>query len=101
MKRQRRHSARIRQNYGVAINQTIPFDYDIHHIDHCHKNNNLENLVAIPQELHRKYHSAFDICRNKGFGIGQILRELQTGSSRFKDLQLLYNEIKNIKINQN
>jgi hypothetical protein len=96
-KRQRRHSTRIRESYGEAISQKVAFDQDIHHIDHIHTNNNLENLVAIPKDLHSKYHSVFDLCRNKGFSIGQILRDLQTSSSTFKDLQLLYNEIKYIK----
>lgn len=34
----------------------IPEGYNIHHIDINRKNNELKNLVAIPIELHKKYH---------------------------------------------
>lgn len=34
----------------------IPIDYDIHHIDYNHKNNDINNLVALPKELHKKLH---------------------------------------------
>lgn len=34
----------------------IPDGFEIHHADHNHNNNNIENLVMLPKELHRKYH---------------------------------------------
>lgn len=39
----------------------VPYGYQIHHIDHNRKNNNICNLVAIPKKLHNNYHS----CNNK------------------------------------
>ncbi len=37
----------------------IPKGYEIHHIDHNRKNNDLSNLIDIPKDLHRKYHKLF------------------------------------------
>jgi len=34
----------------------IQFDHNIHHIDINRNNNNLDNLVSIPIDLHKKYH---------------------------------------------
>ncbi len=36
----------------------IPDGYDIHHIDGDRNNNDISNLLALPSELHRKYHIA-------------------------------------------
>ena len=37
----------------------IDFDssnYEVHHIDEDRSNNDIENLVLLPKELHSKYH---------------------------------------------
>ena len=36
----------------------IDFDsgYDIHHIDGNHENNDIDNLLLLPKELHARYH---------------------------------------------
>lgn len=34
----------------------IPEDYDIHHIDHNKKNNDIANLIALPQGVHGHIH---------------------------------------------
>lgn len=39
-------------HYGI----TIPPEYDIHHIDFNMDNNNIENLLLLPKDLHRKLH---------------------------------------------
>ena len=31
-------------------------DYDIHHLDGNHGNNNLSNLLLLPKKLHHQYH---------------------------------------------
>lgn len=42
----------------------IPEDWEIHHIDYNHYNNDIENLVALPKELHRKLHQSYDkLCQ--------------------------------------
>lgn len=42
--------------YEDACKIKIPKDYDIHHIDFNHKNNDIMNLVMLPRKLHSKYH---------------------------------------------
>lgn len=32
-------------------------DYEVHHIDLNHNNNDISNLMLLPKELHSKYHS--------------------------------------------
>jgi len=46
------HRRRYQENYG-----DIPPGHIIHHIDHNHKNNDPENLVAIPEGIHIRYHN--------------------------------------------
>lgn len=45
-----------RKIYENALKEKIPKDFDIHHIDLNHKNNDIKNLVAIPKTLHQKFH---------------------------------------------
>jgi hypothetical protein len=33
-------------------------DYEIHHIDLNHKNDDIKNLMLLPKEIHQKYHLA-------------------------------------------
>lgn len=37
-------------------NGPVPDGYDIHHIDHDRSNNNIENLIAMPESEHHKLH---------------------------------------------
>lgn len=36
-------------------------EYDIHHIDFNHENNDIDNLLLLPKKLHRKLHDAKNI----------------------------------------
>ena len=36
----------------------IPRDFEVHHIDLNHFNNDLSNLMILPKVLHRKYHES-------------------------------------------
>jgi len=38
---------------------SIPKGYIIHHYDHNRENNEINNLVALPEILHLKYHSTY------------------------------------------
>lgn len=38
--------------YGIDFDK----NYDIHHIDFNHNNNEISNLLLLPKELHSKYH---------------------------------------------
>lgn len=48
------------KNYRLKYKKyyNIDFDnnYDIHHIDFNHNNNDISNLILLPKALHRKYH---------------------------------------------
>ena len=43
---------KYKRYYGIEFGR----DYEIHHIDLNHDNNDIDNLVLLPKELHRKYH---------------------------------------------
>lgn len=38
--------------YGTRLSTTT----DVHHLDYVHANNNVQNLVALPEEVHNKLH---------------------------------------------
>ena len=46
-----------RKFYEKKLNIKIPKGYEIHHIDENRKNNQINNLVMLPKELHKKYHN--------------------------------------------
>lgn len=39
-------------------------DYEIHHIDFNRENNDIDNLVLLPKELHKKYHFVINQLSN-------------------------------------
>ena len=43
---------KYKRYYGIDFNN----DYEIHHIDLNHDNNDIENLLLLPKNLHRQYH---------------------------------------------
>ena len=43
---------KYKRYYGIEFGR----DYEIHHIDLNHNNNDIDNLVLLPKELHHKYH---------------------------------------------
>ena len=45
---------KFKRYYGLEFGK----DYQIHHIDLNHNNNDINNLMIIPKELHEKYHKA-------------------------------------------
>lgn len=45
-----------RKIYEIALKEKVPKDFDVHHIDLNHENNDIKNLVAIPKTLHQKFH---------------------------------------------
>ena len=51
-----------RKFYEKLTNKKIPKDFEVHHIDFDRENNDIHNLIAIPRDLHRKYHSSFKQC---------------------------------------
>ena len=45
-----------RKAYERHLDAKIPFDWDVHHLDENRNNNEMDNLVAIPKELHTLFH---------------------------------------------
>lgn len=43
---------KYKRYYGIDFNS----DYVIHHIDLNHNNNDIDNLILLPKELHERYH---------------------------------------------
>lgn len=43
---------KFKRYYGLSFSK----DYHIHHIDLDHSNNDIENLMIVPKELHEVYH---------------------------------------------
>ena len=41
----------------IANGKTIPQGYDIHHLDENNMNNDSDNLVCIPKDIHYLYHN--------------------------------------------
>lgn len=48
-----------RKKLAKALGFDIPEGFEVHHIDHRRTNDNLDNLVAIPKDLHREYHKYY------------------------------------------
>lgn len=68
----------FKKHYGIEFGQ----QYDIHHIDLNHNNNEISNLLLLPKKLHQEYHNALiDYLRvEKGF-ITEIVGFTDMGSS--------------------
>lgn len=43
---------KFKEYYGVSFG----CEYDIHHLDLDHNNNDISNLMILPRELHNRYH---------------------------------------------
>lgn len=50
MKNYRKH---FKDYYGIDFSK----DYEVHHIDLNHDNNDIKNLMLLPKKLHQEYHS--------------------------------------------
>lgn len=51
--------------YGIEI----PSGFDIHHIDGNRENNNIENLLMLPSDLHHRYHLTKQFVQGYDAGI--------------------------------
>ncbi len=54
MKKETKPSRRI---YQEETGQPIPHGFHVHHIDFNKGNDDINNMVAIPKELHQEYHT--------------------------------------------
>ena len=73
-----------RKYYERKNNKQIPKDWDVHHIDFNHDNNEIKNLIAIPKVLHVFIHKDIGYCdRNE---IEKMLKTLKDNKG-YKDLK--------------
>lgn len=49
-----------RKFYEKQTKLKLPKNFEVHHIDFNRNNNKISNLVALPRNLHKKYHNS--IC---------------------------------------
>ena len=49
-----------RELYESKTKTKIPNCFDIHHLDFNRDNNDISNLVALPRDLHSKFHIAYN-----------------------------------------
>ena len=49
-----------RKIYELETKTKVPDDFDIHHLDFNRDNNNISNLVALPRDLHSKFHKTYN-----------------------------------------
>lgn len=47
-----------RSFYEKQTKLKLPKNFEVHHMDFNRSNNKISNLVALPRNLHRKYHEA-------------------------------------------
>ena len=90
-------------NYRKAYKQRyrIDFgsDYDIHHIDMNRENNNIQNLILLPKELHQRLHRSiinaamkgkdvfkYECCANQ-LVCGMLATQLQEAAKIYEELQ--------------
>lgn len=52
------HRIRLHVYVWEKFNGPVPEGYDIHHIDHDPSNNEIENLIALPESEHHRLHIA-------------------------------------------
>lgn len=55
--------------YSIGMNNLVwdSNEYDVHHIDLNHDNNDFDNLVLVPKRLHRKFHFFYTGIKNDSF----------------------------------
>ena len=53
---------KYRQHYGIDFSN----DYVVHHIDLDRSNNDIDNLLLLPKQLHSKYHFYLTSMRSHG-----------------------------------
>lgn len=54
---------KFKKYYGIEFGPK----FHIHHIDLNHENNDIENLMILPEELHNLYHQMFNSTIGEGF----------------------------------
>ena len=59
------HVVNYREKFKRYYDIDIPRDFDVHHIDLNHDNNDISNLMILPKDLHHRYHTAISGLNQK------------------------------------
>lgn len=75
-------SSVIRRIYAEKTGVKIPAGYEVHHIDFNPNNNDISNLVAIPKDVHVRFHS---ILKEVGVVNGNVILPCNHFNHSFTD----------------
>lgn len=93
-----------RKIYNELVSGGIPRGYEVHHLDNCRKNNKIENLVAIPKEIHRAYHishRALESLESHFFDTGDVsVLKTATAKAIIDTYQAMFTMVNDFKRNQ-
>lgn len=68
-----------RKIYAEATGCEVPKNFDVHHIDFNRQNNDIQNLVALPKELHQRYHESLLYIHSPVKLITKVQSSIQPG----------------------
>lgn len=68
-----------KKKYEMICNIKIPKGYVVHHIDKNRKNNDIKNLVLLPEKLHQRYHILLSKIEHRYEIVTQLLGSLDKG----------------------
>jgi hypothetical protein len=96
----------LKSNYKIKYCKitgiSVPRDFEVHHIDLDRSNNHISNLVALPIDIHRKYHaervkivmiSQFE--RENNLIINVDLKEYGSSNAEIADIINEFSDIQN------
>lgn len=69
-----------RKIYECRCKIKIPKDYEIHHINLNHNDNNIMNLVMLPKKLHSKYHIYLNLLNNRYSIVTKLQSVIENGN---------------------
>lgn len=52
------YRAKFKEHYGITFGR----NYDVHHIDLNHENDEIDNLLLLPKHVHNRYHFCLNAC---------------------------------------
>lgn len=101
----------MRMNYRERYEERIckiPTNFEIHHLDLNRKNNNIDNLLMLPKEVHRNLHHILQILpdnieitpdiRSQLEGGSQYLTYIKTGFIQYIEIMGTCNMWKDYKM---
>lgn len=65
----------VKEHFGLGALKNLPKNYDIHHKDANHNNNDVHNLVLLPRSAHMLVHRHFGNILIAALHTGKITRE--------------------------